>query len=245
MMEAYQSGDPYLAFGKQAGQIPPNGTKRTHGAERERFKACVLGVQYGMGPEALARRIGLPPAYGRELLQLHHETYPAFWRWSDGVQDHAMAKNFLYTTFGWTVRVGPDANPRSFRNFPCQANGAEMLRLACSLASERGANIVAPVHDAFMAEGPADAIDEVVTRTQEAMAEASEIVLAGFRLRSDAKIVRWPDRYMDARGREFWGRVMALLPTKAELDSRPLPIPVTFDEETGQVRGHVDWANAF
>ena len=48
--------------------------------------------------------------------------------------------------------------------------------------------------------------------TQEAMAEASAIVLAGFRLRSDVKIVRWPDRYMDDRGREFWGRVMALLP---------------------------------
>ena len=60
-----------------------------------------------------------------------------------------------------------------------------------------------------MVEGPADAIDEVVARTQEAMAEASEIVLAGFRLRSDAKIVRWPDRYMDERGREFWGQVVS------------------------------------
>jgi hypothetical protein len=26
--------------------------------------------------------------------------------------------------------------------------------------------------------------------------------------------VRWPDRYMDKRGREFWGRVMALLPDR-------------------------------
>ena len=40
------------------------------------------------------------------------------------------------------------------------------------------------------------------------------IVLDGFRLRSDAKIVRWPDRYMDERGREFWGRV--LRPTSGE-----------------------------
>ena len=64
MMDAYRSGDPYLAFGKQAGRIPADGTKRTHGAERELFKACVLGVQYGMGAEALARRIGKPTAYG-------------------------------------------------------------------------------------------------------------------------------------------------------------------------------------
>ena len=59
-------------------------------------------------------------------------------------------------------------------------------------------------------------IDDVVAETQEAMAEASAVVLDGFRLRSDVKIVRWPDRYMDERGREFWGRVMALLPAESD-----------------------------
>jgi hypothetical protein len=219
MVEAYRSGDPYLTFGKQAGRIPADGTKETHGAERELFKTCILGVQYGMGAESLARRIGKPTAYGRELLRLHREVYPAFWRWSDGAESHAMLLNRLHTVFGWTLRVGPDANPRSLRNFPCQANGAEMLRLACCLATERGISVVAPVHDALMVEGPADAIDEIVAQTQEAMAEASEIVLGGFRLRSDAKIVRWPDRYMDGRGREFWGRVMALLRVESDADA--------------------------
>lgn len=218
MMDAYQSGDPYLAFGKQAGRIPPDGTKRTHGAERELFKACVLGVQYGMEAESLARRIGKPTAYGRELLRLHRETYARFWRWSDGAESHAMLLNHLYTVFGWTRRVGPDANPRSLRNFPCQANGAEMLRLACCLALERGVSVVAPIHDAVMVESPEWEIDDVVAETQEAMAEASAIVLGGFRLRSDVKLVRWPDRYMDGRGREFWGRVMALLPAGSEAD---------------------------
>ena len=247
MMDAYQSGDPYLAFGKQAGRVPPDGTKRSNGAERDLFKTCILGVQYGMEAESLARRIGKPSAYGRELLRLHRETYPAFWRWSDGAESHAMLLNRLHTVFGWTVRVGPDANPRSLRNFPCQANGAEMLRLACCLATERGISVVAPVHDALMVEGPADSIDEVVARTQEAMAEASEVVLAGFRLRSDVKIVRWPDRYMDGRGREFWGRLMGLLPAESEsglAGVRYRPIGPTFDEEAGEVRGHVEWANA-
>jgi hypothetical protein len=211
MMNAYRTGDPYLAFGKQAGRIPSDGTKETHGAERELFKACVLGVQYGMGPEALARRIGKPTAYGRDLLRLHHETFPKFWQWSDGAESHAMLFGQLFTVFGWDLRIGRDANPRSLRNFPCQANGAEMLRLACSLATERAIPLVAPVHDAVVVEGPAELIDEIVTLTQEAMAEASAIVLNGFRLRSDAKIVRWPDRYMDERGRAFWDRVMTLL----------------------------------
>jgi hypothetical protein len=216
MIEAYRSGDPYLAFGKQAGRIPPDGTDKTHEAERELFKQCILGVQYGMGASSLAGKIGKSPAHARELLKFHRETYPAFWRWSDGAESHAMLQNQIGTVFGWIMRVGADANPRSLRNFPCQANGAEMLRLACSLATERGVSVVAPIHDALLVEGSVDAIDEVVARTQEAMAKASEVVLAGFRLRSKVKIVRWPDRYMDPRGREFWHRVMSLLPEKSE-----------------------------
>jgi hypothetical protein len=72
-----------------------------------------------------------------------------------------------------------------------------------------------------MIEGPADAIDEIVARTQEAMAEASAIVLDGFRLGSDVNIVRWPDRYMDGRGREFWDRVMVLLRPDQTIDRSP------------------------
>ena len=48
MQAAYQSGDPYLAFAKQAGAVPADGTKKTHEDVRELFKQCVLAVQYGM-----------------------------------------------------------------------------------------------------------------------------------------------------------------------------------------------------
>ena len=127
----------------------------------------------------------------------------------------------LHTVFGWTVHVGPKANARSLANFPMQANGAEMLRLACSLATERGIEVCAPVHDALLVEGPADHIEEVVARTQEAMREASEVVLDGFPLRTEAKIVRHPDRYMDERGQEMWNTVQELL--AAREDMRPGP----------------------
>ena len=33
----------------------------------------------------------------------------------------------LHTAFGWEVRAGPEANPRSLANFPMQDNGAEMM----------------------------------------------------------------------------------------------------------------------
>jgi hypothetical protein len=211
MIQAYQSGDPYLAFGKQAGLIPPSGSMEKYKAEREQCKRCVLGVGFGMEAASLAQRIGKPPAYARQLLQLHRETYPKFWRWSDGAETHAMLFGQLQTVFGWSLRIAGEANPRSLRNFLSQANGAEMLRLACSLATERGLQVIAPVHDALAVEAEAGSLAETVAETQECMARASEAVLGGFRLRSDVEIIRYPDRFQDERGVEFWGRIMAIL----------------------------------
>jgi hypothetical protein len=216
MMDAYCSGDPYLAFAKQAGAVTANATKQTHGPMRDAFKACVLAVQYGMGEVSLAQRIGQCPARARELLMLHRQTYRTYWRWSESAVNHAMLLGFLPTVFGWRVHVGPDANTRSLANFPMQANGAEMLRLACCLATERGIQVCAPVHDALLVEGDADGIDETVTATQAAMREASAIVLAGFELRTDAKIVRYPDNYMDERGKSMWETVWRIV---AELEA--------------------------
>jgi len=58
-----------------------------------------------------------------------------------------------------------------------------------------------------------DPWEDVVAATQESMAQASELVLGGFRLRTDGdkKIVKYPDRYVDDRGATMWNRVMKLL----------------------------------
>ena len=90
------------------------------------------------------------------------------------------------------------------------------MRLACCLVTERGIHVCAPIHDALLVEGPLDEIEDVVAATQTAMVEASRIVLSGFELRSDADIVRWPDRYMDDRGQTMWDSVMELLPDEEE-----------------------------
>jgi hypothetical protein len=113
--------------------------------------------------------------------------------------------------FGWRVHVGPNSNPRSLANFPMQANGAEMLRLACCLATEAGIEVCAPVHDAVLIEADAEDIDAEVSRMQAVMQDASEIVLSGFPLRTDAKVIRHPARYLDGRGVVMWEHVSELL----------------------------------
>ena len=75
MLSAYGSGDPYLAFARQAGAAPQSATKQTHSGVREQFKACALAVQYGRAhsrfPGAVCRqrwtvRLGeVEPVFGQ------------------------------------------------------------------------------------------------------------------------------------------------------------------------------------
>jgi DNA polymerase I-like protein with 3'-5' exonuclease and polymerase domains len=231
MLAAYQSGDCYLAFAKQAGAVPADATKKSYPAERELFKLCALGVQYGMEAKSLAVRIGRLEIEARRLLQYHREIYSQFWRWIDNVANHASLSGQQQTVFGWTNRVpvagrGPrrrresnengkkddeSFNPRSLRNFPMQANGAEMLRLACCLAVERDIEVCAPIHDAVLICAPLDRLDADVAAMRQCMAEASRVVLDGFEVRTEAKMVRYPHHYSDPRGERMWQEILSLL----------------------------------
>jgi len=211
MQDAYRSGDPYLAFGKQAGAVPPNATKQSHRNERDRFKACVLGVNYGMGEKALADRIQQSVLEARNLLKKHQDTYQRFWWWSNGALDYAMFYGKLWTVFGWTIKVNENPNPRMLRNFLIQANGAEMLRLACILVLNEGVNICAPIHDAILIEAPIDELDDKICIAQNAMKQASKIVLSGFGLNTDVEKIKYPDRFSDRRGEETWNAILDIL----------------------------------
>jgi DNA polymerase I-like protein with 3'-5' exonuclease and polymerase domains len=147
----------------------------------------------------------------KQLLDMHKRVYTTFWDWSDNLYNTTVAFNQVATLFGWQLNVQPDLNPRSLRNFPMQANAAEMLRIACILIHEKGINICAPVHDALLIEAPEDQIDGAVEVAKACMEEASAILLNGFKLTSDAKIIRSPERFHEDSGQHFWDRVMAIL----------------------------------
>lgn len=129
MWEAYSSTDPYLSFAKQAHAVPPHATKVSHGRIREQFKACALAVQYGMGAESLALRIGSRISEARDLLRLHRETYRTFWKWSDAAVDRAMLFGKLHTVFGWQVNVDHQPIPGFCEISACKATAANVCGL--------------------------------------------------------------------------------------------------------------------
>jgi len=212
MKAAYNSGDIYLGFAKAAKAVPPDATRETHKDARSLYKQVVLGVGYGMEERSLALRIDQHRLIARSLLRHHHEIFWRFWQWSDNRVKRTMFTGVTYTVFGWKYHVPLNPNVRSIRNFPMQANGAEMMRLAVCLGVEDGITICWPVHDAVLIMSPLDRLDSDIAQMRACMEQASELVLDGFKLRTEFVAVRYPDRYMDEeRGRQFWDVVMSLL----------------------------------
>jgi DNA polymerase I-like protein with 3'-5' exonuclease and polymerase domains len=230
MLADYEIGDPYLGFGMRIGMVPQHASKRTHRAERDIIKAVILGTQYGMGEQSLAVRINKPVAYARDLLRAHRATYRTFWAWSDAAVNLALFRGRLWTRFGWqtwtryrqpTAADSGDPNTRSLSNFPCQGNAADMLRFAADFICEDGIMLDATMHDAVLIEAAAGDIDAAVEGARRAMDRASELVLYGFRLRTDCEVIRWPDRYRDGRGAAFFDELMNRL---AERRIPPPPV---------------------
>jgi DNA polymerase I len=224
MLDMYNSGDPYLSFAKRVGAVPSTATKKSHTAVRDKYKVMMLATQYGMASETLAGRLGVSTFVAHEMLTQHRELFAQYWQWSDDWVQHALQTGMMRTAMGWTCCTGiTELNARSIRNWPIQATGADILRIAYILATRHRIRLLAPVHDAVLIEAPIERIEADVALMQEIMRRASRIVLNAdatgtHELRTDAKIIRYPERYCDPRGAAIWDQVLEFL---AEQRNRP------------------------
>ena len=74
--------------------------------------------------------------------------------------------------------------------------------MAVILAEQRGIDIVAPIHDAFLAEGPAADIADISIDLDRVMRDASAVVLRGYELPTGDETgpIMPGERYFDKRG---------------------------------------------
>jgi len=215
LAEHYSSGDPYMRFAISAGLAPADATKDTHGGVRDARKSLFLGIGYGMQAPSLAAKAGLTLAEAKELIELHSATYRAFAHWRMDTVDRALLTGRMRTAFGWQRRGCETARPTELMNWPIQSTGSHLMQVVCIAATEAGIEVACPVHDAFLIVSPLECLDHDIAYMTEIMRRASEVVAGGLRIRVDQKIVR-AGRYMDARGRGMWDRVMELLQRRDE-----------------------------
>jgi len=215
MQEAYQSEDPYLAMARQAGRLRQGASAEEMAEIRKLFKMVVLATQYSMGEKTLASRLQCSVYKARELLALHRRLYHVFWEWSKARSVKANIEQEIVAVLGWRMRVYSGTNPRTVQNFPMQANGSEILRLACIYAHESNVTICATVHDALLIEAPLDQLESAAERTQAAMVRAGAEILGGFKLKTDIEYIRYPDRFLPEEGKEIWELVQNMITERA------------------------------
>jgi DNA polymerase I len=155
MLDFYYSGDPYLSFAQRVGAAPSWATKKTHGPLRDRYKVGLLAIQYGIGPETLAARLGISTFAAHEMIAQHRELFAVYWQWADDWLAHALDSGVMWTPLGWPCRTGiTEFNARSLINYPVQGAGSDVLRVAIVLATRHGLELLAPVHDALLLGAP-------------------------------------------------------------------------------------------
>ena len=85
----------------------------------------------------------------------------------------------------------------------------------CCEGALLGVDICCPVHDAVLIVAPLDRLKGDIEKMTRAMTEASESVLAGFKidveLDKEIRAGSNTDRYVDKRGAEMWTRLMNVL----------------------------------
>ena len=167
----------------------------------------------GMSAYGVAQAAKIHKLEAKALLQKHRKTYRKFCTRAENNKDLGLLGLKLETCFGWPIKViANDIKANTFLNWPMQAHGAEMMRIVCILAVERGIKLCAPIHDALLIAAHLDQIDSEVVKLKECMSEASEAVLGDGKVcKGDADIVRYADRYMDEHGQEMWDQIMGLL----------------------------------
>jgi DNA polymerase I len=234
LLAAYQTGDIYVAFAKDAGLVPRGATKETFAQFediRDVCKTIILGISYGMGSDAMAARAGLTKTDAANLIRIHKHTYRTFWQWVENTTAGALFAGKLEISSGWRRLVMGDPNIRSLQNWKIQSTGAEMMRTTAIAATESGLSIGAPVHDAFLLVSRAENFEQDVIDLRAIMARTGEAVL-GLPVPADAKFIwaagelpphkikggengttKWEieGRYMDKRGAKMWGKVLGML----------------------------------
>jgi len=151
------------------------------------------------------------------MLQLHRGLFSQYWHWSEDWLHHSLSSGMMRTVYGWQCATGiTEFSENTIRNWPIQSTCADIFRLAYVWGTRHGLTLIAPVHDAVLLEAPEDRIEADVALMREIMRRASRVILnptadGTIELRTDVKIVRYPDRFTDSRGTELWETVLKLL----------------------------------
>ncbi|HEX6938150.1 MAG TPA: DNA polymerase I [Longimicrobiales bacterium] len=160
--------------------LPEDVTPQMRGAA----KTINFATIYGIGPFALAQRLGTSNAEARKFIDAYFQRFPGVRRYLDTQIEHARKHGYVETLSG-RRRYIPEINSdnynvrqfgeRAATNAPVQGTAADIIKLAMidihrALAEGRSnARMLLQVHDELVFEVPADEVDATRALVKELM----------------------------------------------------------------------------
>lgn len=221
MMDAYNTGDPYMAFAIRANAVPPEATKGVNkewDAQRNLFKSTVLGLQYGMGEAKLqikltqdtCREITLLEA--SRLKRLHQITFKKYWEFMASLKQKAYKRKPFFNIEGWGCQSSPEYIT-SLQNFPVQSSGAALMRKAIILACQRGLRVLFPLHDAIYLYHKEDDL-EAPKLLEQCMDEAVSIYFPGAYIRHETETHTHDHLWIEGRSKKAYEQLSKFFDTR-------------------------------
>lgn len=194
MLQAYASGDVYLAYGKEIGVIPKDGTKSSHGKERDAQKPVILGWQYWSTGHGLSVILNeqlkanvYDPDSAQLLLDKLDTVYSKFAQFRKRTIEEYEVRKYVRLKDGFYM-LGNNPNPRSTGNMPVQGMGAAIMRKAVQLAQDAGLDVIFTLHDALYIMFKSDDL-EAMSVLRECMRTAFMFYYEG-ELKTKASMIR-------------------------------------------------------
>jgi DNA polymerase-1 len=155
------------------------------GDQRRAAKTINFGILYGMGPQRLARDLGITMGEAKELIASYFGRFPKIRAYIDGTIARAERDGFVSTLFGRVRRFPELSSTSRFQrqlavrqavNSTIQGTAADLMKIAMvrlhRLLRERGlaARLLIQVHDELVLESPTvelPALEEVIREAME------------------------------------------------------------------------------
>lgn len=121
-----------------------------------------FALLYGMGARSLSLNLHCSEDEAAELMDTHQHSFPAIFSWKNDTVNFAREHGYVETLLGRRRHLAIELGDfeREAGNTPIQGAAADMTKLACIVAHEKGLKLVNAVHDELIIEAPAEEAEE-------------------------------------------------------------------------------------
>jgi hypothetical protein len=182
LMEAYQAGDIYQYIAKKG---PWSSLERTD------IKRMTIAFLYGADAFTLSNLLDVPMCMAKQWLVELRAIFKVQLQWLE-LYAHNAYQTGQVSCLDWSMKVGLHTKPKSIKNWPVQAAGADILRRTCLALGEADINVIFCQHDSIMVELKAENYKDSCELVQRIMMDSSKAVLDGFQLKTKVEYEAFP-----------------------------------------------------